>query len=90
VLNILREGKSLRRHFQKSALSGDAFAELETTPSRSGAPILTEALAYLECTVQNRMDCGDHWLLYAVVHGGKVLEAKGVTAVQHRQSGSAY
>jgi flavorubredoxin/flavin reductase (DIM6/NTAB) family NADH-FMN oxidoreductase RutF len=90
VLNILREGKNMRRHFQKSATGGDMFAEVQTTPSRSGAPILTEALAYLECTVQNRMDCGDHWLLYAVVHGGKVLEAKGVTAVQHRQSGSAY
>ncbi len=56
---------------------------------RSGSPALTEALAYLECTVQNRLDCGDHWLVYAVVNQGRVIEPKGVTAVLHRKSGMA-
>jgi flavin reductase (DIM6/NTAB) family NADH-FMN oxidoreductase RutF len=47
-------------------------------------------LAYLECTVTNRMECGDHWLVYASVDNGKVLESTGVAAVHHRKSGSHY
>lgn len=89
VLNILKEGRNLRRHFMKPAAPGeDRFAGLETEPAMNGCPVLQEALAYLECTVQNRLECGDHWLLYAVVERGKVLEQKGMTAVLHRKSGS--
>jgi len=91
VLNILKEGRNLRRHFQRTQMTGeDVFDKLETETATNGCLILTEALAYLECTVENRMDCGDHWLLYAVVHRGKVLDATGVTAVNHRKSGSQY
>jgi flavorubredoxin/flavin reductase (DIM6/NTAB) family NADH-FMN oxidoreductase RutF len=91
VLNILKEGRNLRRYFQKSmALGEDRFAEVKTESAANGCPVLLDALAYLECTVHNRMDCGDHWLLYAVVENGKVLESAGVTAVQHRKSGSSY
>lgn len=91
VLNILKEGRNLRRHFQRTQMAGEeAFAKVETETATNGCLILTEALAYLECTVENRMDCGDHWLLYAVVHRGKVLDTTGVTAVNHRKSGSQY
>jgi flavorubredoxin/flavin reductase (DIM6/NTAB) family NADH-FMN oxidoreductase RutF len=91
VLNILKEGRNLRRHFMKPAAPGeDRFADVDTQAASNGCPVLSDALAYLECTVQNRMECGDHWLLYAVVESGKVLEQKGVTAVYHRKSGSYY
>jgi flavin reductase (DIM6/NTAB) family NADH-FMN oxidoreductase RutF len=49
--------------------------------------VLLEALSYLECTVQNRMDCGDRWLLYALVDNGKVLESTGLTAIDRRKAG---
>ncbi|WAL59050.1 diflavin flavoprotein [Thermocoleostomius sinensis A174] len=90
VLNILKEGRNLRRHFLKPASGADRFGDLMTHPAQNGCLILDEALAYLECTVQDRMECGDHWLLYATVDNGKVLEAIGVTAVQHRKSGMQY
>jgi flavorubredoxin/flavin reductase (DIM6/NTAB) family NADH-FMN oxidoreductase RutF len=91
VLNILRDGKNLRRHFQKMSATGqNPFQDVEIDRSRNGNPILKEALSYLECTVQSRMDCGDHWLIYAIVNTGKVLEINGTTAVLHRKSGSAY
>lgn len=87
VLNILKQGKNLRRHFLKPpSLGDDPFATIATETATNGCPVLTEALAYLECTVQNRMECGDHWLLYAVVEQGKVLDSAGVTAVNHRKS----
>jgi flavin reductase (DIM6/NTAB) family NADH-FMN oxidoreductase RutF len=91
VLNILKEGMNLRRHFLKSFAPGeDRFAGLVTQDAENGCPILSEALSYLECTVQSRIDCGDHWVIYAIVNNGKVLEPAGMTAVYHRKSGSHY
>ena len=91
VLNILKEGRNLRRYFLKPpAPSENPFENIATTPASNGCLVLTDALAYLECTVQNRMDCGDHWLLYAVVENGKLLESTGTTAVNHRKSAVQY
>jgi flavorubredoxin/flavin reductase (DIM6/NTAB) family NADH-FMN oxidoreductase RutF len=90
VLNILREGGTLRRHFQKTVPGVDPFTDVLTQPASNGCPVLQEALAYLECTVQDRMDCGDHWLLYALVNSGKVLDSKGVTAILQRKSGTGF
>ncbi|HIK11376.1 MAG TPA: diflavin flavoprotein [Oscillatoriaceae cyanobacterium M33_DOE_052] len=91
VLNILAEGKQLRKHFMKRFAPGeDRFAGLATEEAQNGCLILTDALAYLECVVQNRMDCGDHWVVYATVHNGKVLNPDGVTAVHYRKTGSYY
>ncbi|HEY9906848.1 MAG TPA: diflavin flavoprotein [Thermosynechococcaceae cyanobacterium] len=90
VLNILKEGRALRRYFLKPVSGATGFAEVETQAAASGALVLNEALAFLECTVQDRMDCGDHWVLYASVATGKVLDTTGVTAVNHRKSGSQY
>ncbi|MBE9179947.1 diflavin flavoprotein [Oculatella sp. LEGE 06141] len=91
VLNVLKEGKNLHRHFLKTqSARADRFADVETTDAANGCLILTEALSYLECTVQSWIECGDHCLLYATVDRGKVLEPTGITAVNHRKSGSYY
>ncbi len=90
VLNILAEGKQLRKHFLKPFAPGeDRFVGVETKEADNGCPILIDALAYLECKVTNRMECGDHWLVYAVVENGQLLN-DGVTAVHFRKSGSHY
>ncbi|MBW4638482.1 MAG: diflavin flavoprotein [Gloeocapsa sp. UFS-A4-WI-NPMV-4B04] len=91
VLNILAEGKQLRRHFLKPFEPGEnRFPDVATIEAQNGCLILTGALAYLECTVDSRMECGDHWVIYAVVDNGKVLQPEGVTAIHHRKSGSYY
>ncbi|MCP2730961.1 diflavin flavoprotein [Limnofasciculus baicalensis] len=91
VLNILQEGKTIRRHFLKPFAPGeDRFAGLNVAESENGSPIITDSLAYLECTVKSRMECGDHWLVYALVNNGKMLQSTGITAVHHRKSGSHY
>ena len=91
VLNILKEGRNLRRHFLKPLVAkADRFEGVETYPASNGCLVLQEALAYLECTVQSRMKCSDHWLIYATVESGKLLEALGVTAVQQRKSASYF
>ena len=93
VLNILTEGNhlGLMKHFLKPFTPGqDRFTDVAAEPAENGAPILTDALAYLECSVKSRMECGDHWLVYANVDNGKVLNAEGVTAVHQRKSGTHY
>jgi flavorubredoxin/flavin reductase (DIM6/NTAB) family NADH-FMN oxidoreductase RutF len=93
VLNILGEGKhlGLMKHFLKPFSPGeDRFVGVETQPAQNGCPALKDAVAYLECTVENRMDCGDHWLVYAVVAAGTVNDGETLTAIHHRKSGSHY
>ena len=89
VLNILKEGRNLRRHFSAHSTPGDnPFTQLDTKVADNGCLILNDALAYLECTVQQRMAAGEDWLIYATVDKGEVLEPTGVTAIGHRKSGS--
>ncbi|MEM8721045.1 MAG: diflavin flavoprotein [Cyanobacteria bacterium P01_G01_bin.39] len=93
VLNVLPEGKHipLMKHFLKPFAPGeDRFEGIATEEAENGSPILSDALAYVECQVANRMECGDHWLIYAVAEQGKVLQSEGVTAVHHRKSGTHY
>jgi flavorubredoxin/flavin reductase (DIM6/NTAB) family NADH-FMN oxidoreductase RutF len=93
VLNILQEGNhiGLMKQFLKPFAPGeDRFAGVAMTDAENGCPILNDALAYVECRVDNRMECGDHWLVYAVAEKGKLLQSEGVTAVHHRKSGSHY
>jgi flavin reductase (DIM6/NTAB) family NADH-FMN oxidoreductase RutF len=91
VLNILKEGRNIRRHFLKPLLArSEQFEGVETQPVSNGCLALKDALAYLECRVQSRMECGDHWLIYATIESGKLQEALGITAVQHRKSASYF
>jgi flavorubredoxin/flavin reductase (DIM6/NTAB) family NADH-FMN oxidoreductase RutF len=93
VLNVLEQGKhiSAMKHFLKPFTPGeDRFVGIETTPAENGCQILNDSLAYLECTVESRMECGDHWLLYATVDRGRVQNNTGITAIHHRKSGTHY
>ncbi|MFN5871520.1 MAG: diflavin flavoprotein, partial [Aphanizomenon sp.] len=67
VLNVLEEGnyQDLKKHFLKRLNPDvDRFAEVKTQIAKNGSPILTDALAYMECEVVNSMECSDHWILY--------------------------
>jgi flavin reductase (DIM6/NTAB) family NADH-FMN oxidoreductase RutF len=47
VLNILKEGMNLRRHFLKPFAPGeDRFADLNIQAAANGCSILSDALAY--------------------------------------------
>ncbi|MBE9028448.1 diflavin flavoprotein [filamentous cyanobacterium LEGE 11480] len=89
VINVVKEGSNIQKYFQKIQPGKDPLEGVEIDTASNDNPYLKEALSYLECTVQSRLDCNDHWLLYAVVDQGEVLEANGVTAVLHRKSASA-
>ncbi|MFB2772585.1 diflavin flavoprotein [Pelatocladus sp. BLCC-F211] len=93
VLNVLEEGnyQSLMKHFLKRFAPGaDRFEGVRTQPAQNGTPILTDALAYMECEVTSRMDCGDHWIVYSTVEAGRVSKSEALTAVHHRKVGNHY
>jgi len=93
ALNVLAAGREtgpMKQFLQPFAPGADRFAGLELAQSPDGQPLLPEALAWLEATVQLRMECGDHWLLYAQVSHGGVLDASGTSAVHQRRSGANY
>jgi 3-hydroxy-9,10-secoandrosta-1,3,5(10)-triene-9,17-dione monooxygenase reductase component len=66
--NVLaEEGEEVCRLFaQKGA---DRFAHIAYSPGRSGAPVLDDALAFVDCETAAEYDAGDH-----VIVVGKVLE----------------
>ena len=93
ALNVLAAGRErgLMKHFlQPFAPGADRFTGLTTTDSPHGQPLLADALAWLEVRVSQRLECGDHWLVYGEVEAGDLLDEKGTTAVHQRRSGANY
>jgi flavin reductase (DIM6/NTAB) family NADH-FMN oxidoreductase RutF len=91
VLNILDDSQTdMIAHFGRGFLRGaGAFKGVEVDRSESVAPVLTEALAYLECTIVARHETGDHDLVIGEVRGGRLL-GDGHPMVHIRKSGFHY
>lgn len=93
VLNVLEEGnyQTLMKHFLKRFPPGaDRFAGVKTQSATNGSPILTDALAYMECEVVSRMELTDHHIVYATVDNGRVSNPDALPAVHHRKVGNHY
>ena len=93
ALNVLAAGREtgpMKQFLQPFAPGADRFAGLDLNESPTGQPLLPEGLAWLECCVKQRMECGDHWLLYAEAQAGGLLDGEGTTAVHRRRSGANY
>ena len=94
VLNVLRDDnhQPLLRHFLKRFRPGaDRFEGVNVLEGvADGGPVLGDALAYLGCRVEQRMEGPDHWIIYAVVEQGNVADTEAVTAVHHRKVGNHY
>jgi len=91
TLNILDASQTdMVVHFGKGFPAGaPAFTGLEVSRDGSAAPVLSEALAYLDCRVAARHRVGDHDLVIADVFAGKVL-SEGQPMVHVRKSGFHY
>lgn len=91
VLNILDDSQTdMIAHFGKGFDAGeDPFANLDVLRQGCAAPVLTEALAYLECQVTARYSPGDHDLIIGQVIGGRVLE-EGQPMIHIRKNGMHY
>ncbi|MBA3317014.1 MAG: flavin reductase [Gemmatimonadales bacterium] len=71
---LSREQLHLARHFgTRSGREGDKLAGIAWRSGSTGAPILTEAAAFLECRVTRRFPAGDHEIIVARPVGGEIL-----------------
>lgn len=64
AVNVLPEGRSelARRFSQGLHETGEAFTAVPSAGKKTGAPILRDALAYVECDVVSALETGDHTL----------------------------
>ena len=61
AVNFLRHSQQeVSQHFATSG--GDKFAHVHWTTETTGAPILTEALGWVDCRIVASHDAGDHTL----------------------------
>ena len=75
AVSVLGRGQiELARHFgTQSGRAVDKLAYRRWQTAPGGAPVLLDALAYLECRVFGRHAAGDHELVLGEVVGGRVL-----------------
>ncbi|MDC3171249.1 diflavin flavoprotein [Prochlorococcus sp. AH-716-E13] len=93
ALNILSEKnfrEPLKRFTKPFSPGEDRFEGLEIELTPNNQIIIPESLAWLDASVKERMECGDHWVIYAEVLHGNILKSDSLTAVHHRKSGANY
>ena len=75
AISILGQGQlELARHFgTQSGRSIDKFATQRWQPAAGGAPVLSDAIGYLDCRIVACHPAGDHKLVLAQVVGGSIL-----------------
>lgn len=72
AVNILGEGQNdLSQHF--ATFQGDRFGVGNWTTAATGAPVLTDAVAWLDCTIYNRMIAGTHTIYVGEVQASRVV-----------------
>ncbi|HSF30095.1 MAG TPA: flavin reductase family protein [Candidatus Tectomicrobia bacterium] len=90
-VNILgRRQAPLYARFERGfSLDEDPFVGVEIDIAVSGAPLLREAFAYLDCRVRTTIDAGDHRVILAQVLAGSVRQP-GEPMIYTRRSGFTY
>ena len=90
-VNILgRRQAALYDRFERGfSLSEDPFVDVEITTAVTGAPLLCEAFAYVDCRIRTMFNAGDHRVILAEVLAGAVQQP-GEPMTYTRQSGFTY
>ncbi len=74
---IRKENKAVLEHFFKASTSrdGDRIGAYPTTTAKTGAPVLKEAIGFLECEVRSVVEgFGDHAVVIAEVVNAELKE----------------
>jgi len=88
VVNVLQEHQlELAKHFgTRSGRDGDKLEGVRWRAGQFGAPVLSEAAAFLECRVASSTRAGDHVVVIAEVIDGAVLAAHA-TPMRYDETG---
>jgi len=68
----------------------DRFAGLKLDQNSKSAPIFSDCIAYMICTVQQIVESGDHHLLIAEILQGSAINPEDEPMVHLRKSGFQY
>jgi 3-hydroxy-9,10-secoandrosta-1,3,5(10)-triene-9,17-dione monooxygenase reductase component len=80
---------SLKRFWQGVPEGTDPFDGLLTETHETGIPILKDAVAFLECELDETLDAGDHVVCIGrVINGGRILENEPMVRI--RKDGFEY
>ncbi len=94
VVNVLKEDnyQHILRHFLKRFPPGaNRFEGINIIEDLAkGGPVLADALAFLSCRVDKRLEGPDHWIIYGIVEQGNIADTEINTAVHHRKVGNHY
>lgn len=85
INTIDRDDRAIVRKFTKPVDADDAAMTLNGFPfhdGTTGAPILDQAVAFLECEVRQQVDCGGHSLFVGEVVDGDFLKAEDTTVLR--------
>jgi flavin reductase (DIM6/NTAB) family NADH-FMN oxidoreductase RutF len=94
AVNVLAEGQErLAGQFARQAMQGeDKLAGVARREGQTGAPILTDAVAYFDCELAFFVEAGDHYLLVGRVVDAAVLRdgqpLVGGSGLRYQKSGS--
>jgi flavin reductase (DIM6/NTAB) family NADH-FMN oxidoreductase RutF len=92
VLNQIAAGqKALLRHFARGFDPGEpAFEGLRLSAQSAAAPVLADALAFLEAEIDGHVDAGDHRIILARVTDGALLQEGEEPMIHVRHNGFHY
>jgi len=76
AISVLKQGQLelARRYGTRSGRDEDKLAGQRWRPTASGAPVLLDAAAWLDCRVLEAVTVGDHELVVAQVTGGEIFD----------------
>jgi flavin reductase (DIM6/NTAB) family NADH-FMN oxidoreductase RutF len=77
AVNILGETQTALSDRFAWLKEGDRFAEGSWSVAETGAPILTDALAWLDCRIHARYPAGSHTIYVGLVHASGVPQSEG-------------
>ena len=80
---------SMGAFFKKREDGSTPYDDLETVAAPSGLPVLSGALAWLDCHLDGEYEAGDHELVFGVVEAGE-LTRDGEPSVHLRSNGLGY
>jgi flavin reductase (DIM6/NTAB) family NADH-FMN oxidoreductase RutF len=80
TVSVLKRGQTelARRFGTRSGRDEDKLADVRWEQGRGGAPVLSDALAYLDCELTGSAPAGDHEIIVARVVGGRLLDPEAV------------
>jgi flavin reductase (DIM6/NTAB) family NADH-FMN oxidoreductase RutF len=81
AVNILGEDKSELSNRFAWVKDEDRFAEGDWVISETGAPVLRDALAWLDCRIQDRLPAGSHTVYLGAVQSSGVPEPEAAPLI---------